>query len=429
MAKRFNLNKTSLQKLEKFKNHKPITDEIYKTFFEVVVSDVKSIKDCSEKSIVDFYIEEFSTILDKDQDNDYDEEFWSLLKKKVRTKLVKKYVGNKTFDNTIDIYFNEVKKQYILHPQDESEDIEFCEKNRDIFIKNNLKLAINVAKRYRNLGLDFEDLIQIANVGLLKAYEKFDSERSNLRISIIKDIKSLPDHQFSVEEITDIISRNFKYTKLLDSTLKKIPSDGFTSKDDFLAWTNKNIKGASFSSISFFWIRAIVLMELNNYAKIIKVPKVTSKGKEDEDFDEEDFKNDNYSDNYINDEEYSPSKINIIRLDSINPYTEDNYSDSQISKIANEEFIIENDSIEEVERQNTFKELISKILYKLPPLDRRVIIKKYGIGLPFPMSINEISENENISFNKIKYILTNSLKVIQRNISEEDKKTLLELLR
>ena len=102
MAKRFNLNKTSLQKLEKFKNHKPITDEIYKTFFEVVVSDVKLIKDCSEKSIVDFYIEEFSTILDKDQDNDYDEEFWTLLKKKVRTKLVKKYVGNKTFDNTID---------------------------------------------------------------------------------------------------------------------------------------------------------------------------------------------------------------------------------------------------------------------------------------------------------------------------------------
>ena len=57
-------------------------------------------------------------------------------------------------------------------------------------------------------------------------------------------------------------------------------------------------------------------MELNNYAKIIKVPKVTSKGKEDEDFDEEDFMDDNYSDNYINDEEYSPSKINIIR-DSI----------------------------------------------------------------------------------------------------------------
>ena len=414
MAKRFNLNKTSLQKLEKFKNHKPITDEIYKIFFEIIVSDVKLIKDCSEKSIVDFYIEEFSTILDKGQDIDYDEEFWSLLKKKVRTKLVKKYVGNKTFDNTIDIYFNEVKKQYILHPQDESEDIEFCEKNKDIFIKNNLKLAINVAKRYRNLGLD---------------YEKFDSERSNLRISIIKDIKSLPDHQFSVEEITDIISRNFKYTKLLDSTLKKIPSEGFALKDDFLAWTNKNIKGASFSSISFFWIRAIVLMELNNYAKIIKVPKVTSKGKEDEDFDEEDFMDDNYSDNYINDEEYSPSKINIIRLDSINPYTEDNYSDSQISKIANEEFAIENDGIEEVERQNTFKELISKVLYKLPPLDRRVIIKKYGIGLPFPMSINEISENENISFNKIKYILTNSLKVIQRNISEEDKKTVLELLR
>ena len=72
--------------------------------------------------------------------------------------------------------------------------------------------------------------------------------------------------------------------------------------------------------------------------------------------------------------------------------------------------------------------MISKLLYKLPDLDRRILIKKYGIGLPFPMSINEISENENISVNKIKYIINNSIKLLQRHINDDDRKVMKELL-
>jgi DNA-directed RNA polymerase sigma subunit (sigma70/sigma32) len=72
--------------------------------------------------------------------------------------------------------------------------------------------------------------------------------------------------------------------------------------------------------------------------------------------------------------------------------------------------------------------MISKLLYKLPDLDRRILIKKYGIGLPFPMSINEISENENISVNKIKYIINNSIKILQRHINDDDRKVMNELL-
>jgi RNA polymerase primary sigma factor len=44
-------------------------------------------------------------------------------------------------------------------------------------IEKNLKLAVSVAKRYRGMGLPFEDLIQEGNIGLMRAVEKFDPEK------------------------------------------------------------------------------------------------------------------------------------------------------------------------------------------------------------------------------------------------------------
>jgi RNA polymerase primary sigma factor len=43
-------------------------------------------------------------------------------------------------------------------------------------IEENLRLVLPVAKRYRGMGLPFEDLIQEGNLGLMKAADRFDPE-------------------------------------------------------------------------------------------------------------------------------------------------------------------------------------------------------------------------------------------------------------
>jgi RNA polymerase primary sigma factor len=48
---------------------------------------------------------------------------------------------------------------------------------RKRLIEKNLRLVVSVAKKSRGRGLPFEDLIQEGNIGLMKAVEKFDSDR------------------------------------------------------------------------------------------------------------------------------------------------------------------------------------------------------------------------------------------------------------
>ena len=50
-------------------------------------------------------------------------------------------------------------------------------KARKRMIESNLRLVVKIARRYYNRGLEFLDLVEEGNLGLLRAVEKFDPER------------------------------------------------------------------------------------------------------------------------------------------------------------------------------------------------------------------------------------------------------------
>jgi RNA polymerase primary sigma factor len=78
-------------------------------------------------------------------------------------------------------YLDRIGKEKLLTHREEKELSRRAkagdERARKKLIRKNLRLVVSVAKRYRNYGLPFEDLIQEGNMGLIRAVDKFDPEK------------------------------------------------------------------------------------------------------------------------------------------------------------------------------------------------------------------------------------------------------------
>ena len=85
---------------------------------------------------------------------------------------------DQTADDSVRLYLREIGKIPLLTYEEEQElarrVLKGDKKAKDKMAESNMRLVVSIAKRYSGRGLDFLDLIQEGNTGLLRAVEKFD---------------------------------------------------------------------------------------------------------------------------------------------------------------------------------------------------------------------------------------------------------------
>ena len=91
---------------------------------------------------------------------------------------------NVPVDDSIKLYLKEIGKVPLLKPFEELELARAIAKGdsgaeaaKRKLIQANLRLVVSIAKRYLRRGMNFLDLIQEGNIGLMKSAEKFDCNR------------------------------------------------------------------------------------------------------------------------------------------------------------------------------------------------------------------------------------------------------------
>ena len=299
--------------------------------------------------------------------------------------------------NITQTYFNEIQKIYNKHNHDY--DIEYSKENRDKLIEMNLKSVISIAKRYQGLGLSLNELISAGNLGLCVAYEKFDPSRAKLKELLIEAVQQLND-ELPYNTIYELLKEHLSYGNLKEKWENKFQAGNIYDKQFVIDWINKNIVNAKFSSVANMWIRAYILIEIDNNSRIVKKPKIEiNKDKEDTGT-------------------YQREKI----LDIDAPISIDN------NMLVINSIIVDDDNYFEMEVDEaymSFKRNLNILLTNVKSRDRSILLKKFGIGLPRPMLPKEIAEQEGLSSARVTQIFQNTLeKMIENakkyNISEHE---------
>ena len=276
-------------------------------------------------------------------------------------------------DDSVRLYLREIGKIPLLSPEEEAElakkIVKGDKKAKDKMVESNMRLVVSIAKRYGGRGLDFLDLIQEGNTGLLRAVEKFDPDKGFkfstyatwwVRQAITRAIADQARTIRIPVHMVETINKVLRTTRKLTSEFNREP-------------TNEEIAKA-------------LDMEVDKVDYVMRI------------------------------------KQDIASLDaSIGREGDD--EDSVLGDFVEDE---ERDSPEDSAANQILKEQLSEIIATLTDREQKIIRLRFGIGGGRPHTLEEVGAEFDVTRERIRQIEAKALSKLRKN---KDTKKLHEYLR
>lgn len=262
--------------------------------------------------------------------------------------------------DSIKIYLREIGEYPLLSIEQQRDlalkILDGDNKARELFINSNLRLVVNVARRYIGNGLTFLDLIQEGNLGLITAVDKYDVK------------KGFNFSTYAIWWIRQAITKAIEY------------------------------KGRTIR------IAAHVYEKVQLYKKVFRnlELKLNREPTINEIADEMELSVSEVSD-------LQQLQIDVV---SINAIIEDE------KRTELEDFIVSTDeSPEDIATKENMKQDINNLLIScnLKPRERDILILRYGLDGKEPMTLVEIGKIYNLTRERVRQIESNALKKIRKS--------------
>lgn len=276
-------------------------------------------------------------------------------------------------DDSVRLYLREIGKIPLLAPEEEADlaqrIVKGDKKAKDKMVESNMRLVVSIAKRYGGRGLDFLDLIQEGNTGLLRAVEKFDPEKGFkfstyatwwVRQAITRAIADQARTIRIPVHMVETINKVLRTTRKLTSELNREPTNEEIAKE--------------------------LDMEPEKVDYVMRI------------------------------------KQDIASLDA-SVGREGDDEDSVLGDFVEDE---ERDSPEESAANQILKEQLSEIIATLTDREQKIIRLRFGIGGGRPHTLEEVGNEFDVTRERIRQIEAKALSKLRKN---KDTKKLHEYLK
>ena len=276
-------------------------------------------------------------------------------------------------DDSVRLYLREIGKIPLLTPEEEADlaqrIVKGDKKAKDKMVESNMRLVVSIAKRYGGRGLDFLDLIQEGNTGLLRAVEKFDPEKGFkfstyatwwVRQAITRAIADQARTIRIPVHMVETINKVLRTTRKLTSELNREPTNEEIAKE--------------------------LDMEPEKVDYVMRI------------------------------------KQDIASLDA-SVGREGDDEDSVLGDFVEDE---ERDSPEDSAANQILKEQLSEIIATLTDREQKIIRLRFGIGGGRPHTLEEVGNEFDVTRERIRQIEAKALSKLRKN---KDTKKLHEYLK